>query len=89
MYTCFTNLFVFFSNIAALQIALWEEYSCKLEIQVHVLTGENDTLQKRLAAVQGSLADGGACPTSYALHSAGHPDLELILHSSLGRLRAG
>ena len=68
MYACYTNLFVVLSIIDAPQIALWEEYSCKLETQVHVLTGENDTLQKRLAAVQGSLADGGTCPPPYALH---------------------
>ena len=38
-----------------LQIALWEEYSCKLEAQVHALTSENDALQKRIASVQSSL----------------------------------
>ena len=37
------------------QIALWEEYSCKLEAQVHALTSENDALQKRIASVQSSL----------------------------------
>ena len=40
---------------AVLQIALWEEYSCKLEAQVHALTSENDALQKRIATVQSSL----------------------------------
>ena len=47
----------------AAQIALWEEYSCKLEAQVHALTSENDALQKRIASVQSSLANG-ALPAS-------------------------
>ena len=43
-----------------MQIALWEEYSCKLEAQVHALTSENDALQRRIASVQSSLANGAA-----------------------------
>lgn len=41
------------------QIALWEEYSCKLEQRVHALTHENDTLQRQIAGVQDTLAAAG------------------------------
>jgi hypothetical protein len=45
--------------IATAQIALWEEYSCKLEQRVHALTHENDALQRQIAGVQETLAAAG------------------------------
>ncbi len=47
---------------AAVQIALWEEYSCKLEQRVHALTHENDALQRQIVGVQDTLAAAGASP---------------------------
>jgi hypothetical protein len=44
------------------QIALWEEYSCKLEQRVHALTHENDALQRQIAGVQETLAAAGEVP---------------------------
>jgi len=41
------------------QIALWEEYSCKLEQRVHALTHENDALQRQIEGVQETLAAAG------------------------------
>lgn len=47
---------------STLQIALWEEYSCKLEQRVHALTHENDALQRQIAGVQETLAAAGEAP---------------------------
>lgn len=49
------------------QIALWEEYSCKLEQRVHALTHENDTLQRQIAGVQDTLAAAGGTSLSCIL----------------------
>lgn len=49
------------------QIALWEEYSCKLEQRVHALTHENDTLQRQIAGVQDTLAAAGGTSTPHIL----------------------
>lgn len=48
------------SSLAGSQIALWEEYSCKLEQRVHALTHENDALQRQIEGVQETLAAAGA-----------------------------
>ena len=46
--------------VVTAQIALWEEYSCKLEQRVHALTHENDALQRQIVGVQETLAAGEA-----------------------------
>jgi hypothetical protein len=55
---------------ATAQIALWEEYSCKLEQRVHALTHENDALQRQIIGVQETLAAGEApqCPLVHLPH---------------------